>query len=338
MQSHDPLLLFYTPHFSEPVDVSLISCDLPGRWTVDRRRTAEAAAVIFHIPNFREFGDARKYPGQIWVAWSQESWQNYPVMRDPAFMAKFDLRITYEADADMWAPYLPKRAWWNEVRTRPLQPKTSPVPMAMFQSSRFNLSGRDRFVDELARHIAVDSYGRFLKNKAIEGPDLGPATKIETIGRYPFCIAFENSICVDYVTEKLFDPFYAGTVPIYMGAPNANDFAPQNSYIDVANFSGPRELAAYLAHLVKTPREYDAYFEWRTRPFTKEFESRLDMIETPAFCQLLEEVHRQLSQRDGVPTGHPTLEFGMFAFLGTHLRRWKAKRRRGSRGAATKSA
>lgn len=40
------------------------------------------------------------------------------------------------------------------------------------------------------------------------------------IGRYKFVIAFENSICNDYITEKLWRPLTIGVVPIYFGAPN----------------------------------------------------------------------------------------------------------------------
>lgn len=42
-------------------------------------------------------------------------------------------------------------------------------------------------------------------------------SKIETMRRYPFAIAFENSNAKDYVTEKLFGAFVAGSVPIHMG-------------------------------------------------------------------------------------------------------------------------
>lgn len=100
----DPLLLFHTPVFGKPVDVAAMSRAVPGHWTVDKRRASEAAAVICHMPDFREVGDARKYPGQLWVAWSQERRQNYPVMADPPFTRHFDIRMTYESNADVWMP------------------------------------------------------------------------------------------------------------------------------------------------------------------------------------------------------------------------------------------
>lgn len=38
-------------------------------------------------------------------------------------------------------------------------------------------------------------------------------------------MAFENVIAMDYVTEKFYDPLIAGSVLVYLGAPNIADFA-----------------------------------------------------------------------------------------------------------------
>ena len=52
-----------------------------------------------------------------------------------------------------------------------------------------------------------------------------------------------------YITEKIFDCFYAGTVPIYYGAPDISDFIDPNSYIDYKNFSGLTQLKRYVDSL-----------------------------------------------------------------------------------------
>lgn len=45
-------------------------------------------------------------------------------------------------------------------------------------------------------------------------------------------IAFENSNVTDFVTEKLALAFKAGTLPVYMGAPNVENWLPgENSII-----------------------------------------------------------------------------------------------------------
>jgi hypothetical protein len=43
--------------------------------------------------------------------------------------------------------------------------------------------------------------------------------------------AMENSAARDYVSEKLYDAFTAGCVPLYMGAPNVNEYIPSPSAI-----------------------------------------------------------------------------------------------------------
>ena len=50
-------------------------------------------------------------------------------------------------------------------------------------------------------------------------------------------MAFENSNVPDYVTEKYWTTLVAGSVPVYYGATNVQDFAPSNSsVINVADF------------------------------------------------------------------------------------------------------
>lgn len=50
--------------------------------------------------------------------------------------------------------------------------------------------------------------------------------------RYKFCVAMENSVRQDYVTEKIWDALGAGCIPVYLGFSNARDFVPDpDSYI-----------------------------------------------------------------------------------------------------------
>ncbi|MER9392458.1 glycosyltransferase family 10 [Mesorhizobium sp. M0592] len=325
MLSIDPLILFYTTFFSKPVDIASIQCEMPGRWTLDKRRISEAAAVVFHIPNFREVGDAYKYPGQYWVAWSMECGQNYKRLADPKIMRHFDIIMTHESRSDVWVPYLPRAVWWKDALARPIVPKTEEAPVALFQSAGLNYSGRVDLANELARHIKIDSYGRYRNNRSVSGPDLGSKTKIETIARHKFCLAMENSTEADYVTEKIYDAFMAGTVPIYLGAPNVDEFVPEHSFIDASAFASASDLAAYLQHLIATPKDYEAYFDWRSKPLPDNLVKRVQSLETPAFCRLMSVVRQRLEARTSTPSGRRTLPFGYRSYLRTKLRRWRKK-------------
>jgi hypothetical protein len=270
-----PLILFFNSFFGTFPDTSALAGSQHCDFTHDRSRLAEADAVIIHLPGCRRIWEARKYPGQLWVAWSLESDVTVPALRDPRFMRHFELTMTYRRDGDIWCNYLPEMAYppdpANPMLAAPAA-KSEPSPAVLFQSSPYDRSQRYRYLHQLMRRVRVDSYGKLASNRQPDGPDLGRATKLSVIARYKFCLSFENSISPDYVTEKFFDPLLAGTLPVYRGAPNVADFAPgPKSYIDVNDFSGPAELADYLNYLAGNEAAYGEYFQWKRAGFTAPF-------------------------------------------------------------------
>src|SRR5260370_2576880 len=75
------------------------------------------------------------------------------------------------------------------------------------------------------------------------------SSKLDTISEYTYLLCFENVILKGWVTEKIFDCFAAGTVPIYWGAPDIETFVPRECFIDMRNFKGYDELRMYLKSL-----------------------------------------------------------------------------------------
>lgn len=86
------------------------------------------------------------------------------------------------------------------------------------------------------------------------------ASKAETLSRYNFAICFENMILPGWITEKIFDCFAAGCVPVYWGAPEVTDRIPAESFIDMRQFEGFAELRQFLHDLspVRIARYRDA--------------------------------------------------------------------------------
>lgn len=83
-------------------------------------------------------------------------------------------------------------------------------------------------------------------------------SKIEVLSKYKFSICFENfSNARGYITEKIFDSFYAGCVPIYWGAPDISDYIPSKCYIDMRQFSSYHKLYDYLINI--TDDEFTNY-------------------------------------------------------------------------------
>ena len=112
-------------------------------------------------------------------------------------------------------------------------------------------SKRERYVEELQKHIALDVFGNCgpLECGKRRSHDNCFATMNIT---YKFYLSFENSICRDYATEKIYKILrIGGIIPIVLGGANYAKLLPAKSYIDITDFSSPKHLADYLHKLDK---------------------------------------------------------------------------------------
>jgi hypothetical protein len=80
-------------------------------------------------------------------------------------------------------------------------------------------------------------------------------SKSETIAGYRFALCFENSVLKGWMTEKLFDCFFAGTVPIYWGAPDVLERVPAECFIDMRQFKDFADLRQFLRALAPAQEE-----------------------------------------------------------------------------------
>ena len=128
-------------------------------------------------------------------------------------------------------------------------------------------SGRDEYVTEMQKVTKVDIFG-----KCSGTLDLSKQTADErqTLSDYKFYVAFENSKCPEYATEKVHKILNLGIwdnppVPIVMG-PNKSWYEthlPRQSFIHVDDFDNPKELGQYLVYLGSNDDVYFEYLKWR---------------------------------------------------------------------------
>lgn len=72
-------------------------------------------------------------------------------------------------------------------------------------------------------------------------------SKIDTMAKYKFAFAIENfGSSEGYITEKIFDCFFARTVPVYLGAPDVTDHISESAFINARKFKDVRRLIAHL--------------------------------------------------------------------------------------------
>ena len=123
---------------------------------------------------------------------------------------------------------------------------------------------RSDYVQELMKHIPIDSHGTCFHNVP------GPSTRQQYMGtykqiasKYRMVVTFENRILQDYISEKIVLAYRAGAIPVYWGPSNIYMWVPGNhTFIDASKYS-PRDLAAYLKRI----NEDDNLYRYHTTNF-----------------------------------------------------------------------
>jgi glycosyltransferase involved in cell wall biosynthesis len=150
------------------------------------------------------------------------------------------------------------------LRTPPLPAEKISRSACMVLERRPGLSGKfsidDRVLeclDPLREHYVRDLsdvtvYG--IGWKGVPGVKIGhslhrsrdPRSSVDIIAEYTFVVIVENSDADGYVSEKIYDAFIAGTIPIYYGNNNDRVGIPRDMYIDLRQFATSKDLDAHL--------------------------------------------------------------------------------------------
>lgn len=93
------------------------------------------------------------------------------------------------------------------------------------------------------------------------------------MNHFRFCLCFENARDIPgYITEKIFDCFFASVVPVYWGAPDIADHIPKDCFIDFRDFSDVPSLAKFLMNMDQST--FERYLE-AARQFLKSDQARV---------------------------------------------------------------
>ncbi len=149
---------------------------------------------------------------------------------------------------------------------------------------------REEYVKQMQKYINIDIYGDCGKLKCnrheLFSSTLTCYDMLEF--NYKFYLAFENSICKDYVTEKFFNIINRNIIPVVYGGADYSKIAPPYSYIDARKYE-PKQLAAYLKMLDANDTLYNEYFWWKEHYVV---ESGLEQMTRRGFCDLCQKLHK----------------------------------------------
>lgn len=224
----------------------------------------EADVLVFYpfrirthhrLPNFT------RPAGQRWVMFTPEAASragDFVVLNSTQFLGQFNWSLTYDLDSDIPQPY-------GKLRRLTSPPAkdyaglyaNKTVPAAWFVSHCLTQSLRMAYVRRMQKETEVHIYGscgnytcdRRQKDQVECFPMLSQ--------RYFFYLAFENSFCKDYVTEKFFKIFTnADVIPVVRGATDYKRYFPPDTFIDASDFKTPEALGKYLTELLKDKDRY----------------------------------------------------------------------------------
>lgn len=77
-------------------------------------------------------------------------------------------------------------------------------------------------------------------------------SKRQVISGFRFAICYENCFFPGYITEKIFDCFLAGCIPVYWGAPDITEFVPAETFIDYRRFRHYADLDRFLCEMTES--------------------------------------------------------------------------------------
>jgi len=118
---------------------------------------------------------------------------------------------------------------------------------------------RNRFYDMLSQYKQVDSGGKYRNNIGYRVPD-----KAAFIREYKFCIAFENQSYPGYTTEKIVEPFFEYSIPIYWGNPLIHrDFNPA-AFLNYHEFKTPRQ---FIERIIEVDNNDSLYMQYLREPW-----------------------------------------------------------------------
>ena len=128
-------------------------------------------------------------------------------------------------------------------------------------------SRRAAYINKLKEYgVGVDVYGG-CGNKTVCNHNTNKQCHILLSKRYKFYLAFESSICKDYVTEKFANSLDEShdSLIIYRGAPNVREIFPEKIYIKTLDFQNVKSLAEYLLSVGSSEEKYTALLKQKHR-------------------------------------------------------------------------
>ncbi|XP_025112258.1 galactoside 3(4)-L-fucosyltransferase-like isoform X2 [Pomacea canaliculata] len=249
----------HIPDLPEPVRLRVCP-EMPCRVTSNTSFQEQSSALLWAGELMTETEPPRRsHPDQVFVFHDLEpprsSWVCSSTFRLDPWKSAFNWTMHYRFDADILSLHglvVKRRRPVKRNYTDILARKTKFAAWAV--SSVIDQSRRKEFAAMLQKYISIDIFGESSAHRCPRDQD---DLCFQTFSRdYKFYLGFESSLAKDYISEKFFRYLNLDTVLVARGSNEYKFHAPQNIFINTADFATVKDLADYLLHLDKHPEEY----------------------------------------------------------------------------------
>lgn len=115
---------------------------------------------------------------------------------------------------------------------------------------------RNRFFELLSQVRQVDSGGKYKNNIGFRVPD-----KEAFLKEYKFNLAFENRSWPGYTTEKIVEPMFVHTIPVYWGNPLIHQDFNSKAFLNYHQYRSAQALIKQMLEVDRNPKLHLQYLK-----------------------------------------------------------------------------
>ncbi|XP_060591715.1 alpha-(1,3)-fucosyltransferase fut-6-like [Ruditapes philippinarum] len=207
----------------------------------------------------------------------------------------FNWTAWYRKDASLWLSYgsrlklntSKRHAASRQLSIRNFYKEKTKDFIGMISNCR-DQAQRFKLVYKLQKYLNIDMFGRCYEKTCESGMKIENKSCENILKQYKFYLAFENSHCKDYVTEKYWNALKRDQIPIVNWKNIDEDIVIPKSYINVYDFNDVKSFVTYVKAVSSNETLYNSYFQWKLK-----YKDKGSCIS----CELCQKLHRNSYQR-----------------------------------------
>ncbi|XP_005100289.2 alpha-(1,3)-fucosyltransferase C isoform X2 [Aplysia californica] len=264
-----PKMIDFNPRFGAEKRFTFSKCERKCAMT---SHVDEADVVMFNAVWVRNTTLPTRRPGQLWVLYTREppTHKGLVGLKRPSLTNQFNWTYTVLSDSTFQVLYGKLQERSPPAKNYESIYNAKEHEAAWFVGHCPTHSRREDYVKRMGSKVSVHIFGECGNMTCgSRGYDMG-GSKEKCLGmlsnKYKFYLAFENSLCRDYVTEKFFNLYNnVNVIPVVRGGADYDSLFPVGTFINAAHFDSPELLGKYLRELGRDKEKYLAILKRKDR-------------------------------------------------------------------------